>query len=675
MGKGNKQTTTQTSNSTQSTAIDPVIQQQAYQNLNTANQVASNYQPVFQQAPAGFTPDQQAAFEAARSAGTAGQGTINSAISGAQSAMGYKPLEVGGNGAVTPQMISGTYSYDPAKMNAALIQGVPGYEAAQAQAAGYNAVNAGPASTYSADSTTAARLNRGDIRDVSAGNTLDKLPSYQDKFNGFSQGVIDSTLNDLNRARIMSMQNSDAAAARAGAWGSRRDILDAETNRAFADAAARASADLRQQGFQTGVNALQNDLSRQSQADLANQGADTNVFTANANLDQATRLANLDAANAAKRYGADAANQINLANQAAANQAAAFGAQASNAAAAQNAAAQNEAAQFNRGLQFSAQQANQNALNNASQFNSNAANQAGQFNANIGLNQAQANQNAFNQTAQFNAQQNQQAQAQNAANGLSAANLGLNASQTLGNLGQVQTNNAYNNAAILNQIGTQQQALNQAGQNVAYQNAVAQQQAPIAALGIQQSGLSATPYGTTTTGTGNSTTLQLTQPGIGASIGQALQTAAGIAGTVMGIPGVGKAVTGLMGGSNPAYNYNAYDAGGLPIRGLTPAGVGNMSPITLSDKRLKTNIQPIKDPIQAVKRLNGVTYDWKSNLGMGMPQGHDAGLIAQDVRKAVPEAAGMIGNAMAYRPQPILGLMVEAVKELDRKKVSKGARA
>lgn len=49
-----------------------------------------------------------------------------------------------------------------------------------------------------------------------------------------------------------------------------------------------------------------------------------------------------------------------------------------------------------------------------------------------------------------------------------------------------------------------------------------------------------------------------------------------------------------------------------------------------SDKRLKENIKPIEKPLEAIEKLNGVTYDWKANGKSSI------GVIAQDVQKVHP---------------------------------------
>jgi hypothetical protein len=87
------------------------------------------------------------------------------------------------------------------------------------------------------------------------------------------------------------------------------------------------------------------------------------------------------------------------------------------------------------------------------------------------------------------------------------------------------------------------------------------------------------------------------------------------------------------------------------------------STVVASDKNLKDNIQNIENPIEKIKQLNGVTFDWKRN---GKPSG---GIIAQDVDVAMPSLVsetedlekGLSHKTVDYNG--IIGLLVETVKE------------
>ena len=90
------------------------------------------------------------------------------------------------------------------------------------------------------------RLNT--LAGKSAPSLLDTdIGAYQ---NPFQTQVIDNTLGDLNRARQMQIQSDqDAAIGRGAFGGSRSALLEAETNRNFADRAGNIAADLRSRGF------------------------------------------------------------------------------------------------------------------------------------------------------------------------------------------------------------------------------------------------------------------------------------------------------------------------------------------------------------------------------------------------------------------------------------------
>lgn len=615
MGKGNSQKQTQTTQQqgTSSTALDPVVQQQAYQNLNNANNVASNYNAPLQQAPAGFTGDQLAGQQMASQQAQSGTGnsTLNSAITGAQGVTSFQPSQVGINGygaqGYTGATVNPTQGYNASQTG----------DASQASATGYNAASATNPLGYQATNSTAAQLAPGTVQNVSGPNSTAQLSQYLSAVDpSYQSSVIDPTLQALNKSRIMALQGTDAQAAQAGAFGGdRQGIADAQTNQNFADQAAQTAANLNLQKFGAATNLLQNDQGLGQQAALANQSTGLQAGTTNANLQQQTGLSNQGYQNQASQFGANAGNTFTLANQNAQNQAQQFAAQQQNQASLQNAAAQNQiqlantqaqnqALQFGSGQGLQAQLANQGSLNQAGQFNATAGNQAGQFNAQATTAAQQANQQA----------------------GLTGAGLNLSGANALAGQAGQQQQMGFNNASVLQQQGLTQQQQAQNAQNIAYQNAQTQNQNPLTQLGIQQSALGLTPYGTTTNTSGsvNSNGTVTNNPGLGTQI----------------LQGVGGALT--LGGLGQGI-YNA------------------------SDERLKTNISPMKfgstptGAMGAINKMKGVTYNWK---GTGAP---DMGLVAQDVQRAAPGAVKTIGGVKHISTPAMHGLLVEGMKQLDRK--------
>jgi hypothetical protein len=97
------------------------------------------------------------------------------------------------------------------------------------------------------------------------------LNEYQ---NQYTDEVIDTTLYDMERQRLMAMNDIAGAAQSGGAFGnSRHALLEAETNRAFADEFGQISAQLRDQGFTNSQQAFMDDSALQQQGDVYNQAA------------------------------------------------------------------------------------------------------------------------------------------------------------------------------------------------------------------------------------------------------------------------------------------------------------------------------------------------------------------------------------------------------------------
>lgn len=88
-----------------------------------------------------------------------------------------------------------------------------------------------------------------------------------------------------------------------------------------------------------------------------------------------------------------------------------------------------------------------------------------------------------------------------------------------------------------------------------------------------------------------------------------------------------------------------------------------------SDERLKTNIALIENALTKVTLLRGVEFTWdeatKEHHGY---EGKDTGVIAQDVAQVLPEVVQVRDNGyMAVKYEKMIGLLIEAIKELNAK--------
>jgi len=92
---------------------------------------------------------------------------------------------------------------------------------------------------------------------------------------------------------------------------------------------------------------------------------------------------------------------------------------------------------------------------------------------------------------------------------------------------------------------------------------------------------------------------------------------------------------------------------------------GDITAFFTSDQRLKDNITPIENSLSKIESISGNTYDWNEKSGK---EGHDVGVIAQEVLEILPEAVTTRDNGyLAVDYQKIVPLLVEAVKELSSK--------
>lgn len=93
--------------------------------------------------------------------------------------------------------------------------------------------------------------------------------------------------------------------------------------------------------------------------------------------------------------------------------------------------------------------------------------------------------------------------------------------------------------------------------------------------------------------------------------------------------------------------------------------------VSTSDQRLKSNIEEITGSLDKLKKLTGYTYDKRSDLTPNEHTytSHEAGLIAQEVQKVLPEAVTSSGDEslLAVNSYAVQALQINATKELDAK--------
>ncbi|MFA7405894.1 MAG: tail fiber domain-containing protein, partial [Pelobacteraceae bacterium] len=100
---------------------------------------------------------------------------------------------------------------------------------------------------------------------------------------------------------------------------------------------------------------------------------------------------------------------------------------------------------------------------------------------------------------------------------------------------------------------------------------------------------------------------------------------------------------------------------------LDVAGVARISgTVYASDIRFKKNLAPISNPLENVLKLDGVSYEWKTDefKEKGFPNGRHYGVIAQETEKILPDVVNTSADGtktVAYTE--IIPVLIEAIKE------------
>jgi hypothetical protein len=83
-----------------------------------------------------------------------------------------------------------------------------------------------------------------------------------------------------------------------------------------------------------------------------------------------------------------------------------------------------------------------------------------------------------------------------------------------------------------------------------------------------------------------------------------------------------------------------------------------------SDIRFKKNTTPIQDALFKIQQLQGIEFDWIPNQEHHGYEGHDVGVIAQEVEKVLPEVVITRDSGyMAVKYEKMIPLLIEGIKE------------
>jgi hypothetical protein len=118
--------------------------------------------------------------------------------------------------------------------------------------------------------------------------------------------------------------------------------------------------------------------------------------------------------------------------------------------------------------------------------------------------------------------------------------------------------------------------------------------------------------------------------------------------------------------------FTVSDISGIPILSVNSLGTvtvddtlhvtGDVIAYYASDKRLKDNIKPIENAIDKIKMIGGYEFDWNSKSINN--NGHDVGVIAQEIEEVLPELVGTRGDGYkGVKYEKLTALLIEAIKD------------
>jgi hypothetical protein len=662
------------------TEIDPRIYDSVLRNLQFAEEVSAiPYEPYRGMMVAPFTRDymegEAATRRIAREGGFVPE--VEAAARSAQALMGYQPERISA-GQIGTQFgardIGASLAGGPERVAAGAIGTTFGAAPIGAERVGA-ALGRGPerisagrvGTTFAPGQVSAGRVGTTfGAREISAPGAAPtaQAAGFLDQdlgryINPYEAAVTQAGLEDISRAEEQARGTRSARATAARAFGGSRAAIEEgiaageaarERNRfvaeqrarGFREAAALREADVgREQAVRlSNQNAAQNVIELAQRGEITNQQRDLELArlgltgeTTNVQAGLEAARANQQAQQDAQRLGltaettnVQAALEAERANQQAVQDYMRMGLTAEEA----NQRAMMDAAGRNQQAELEAQRLGSTAqqFNVEQQMRAGLSNQqAVQDYMRMGLSAEEANQRAMldaqrmgSTAQQFNVQTGMEAARANQATGLQGAEFRLRAGGDLAGYGQTALANRYESGRAMMGLGTQQQNLYQQFLNAQREEDLRRQEFPLRQLAIRQGAVSASPYNVTQTGT----------------------------------------VTG---------RQSPFDIG-MRFASMIPMGG---APTPGSDERMKRNIGGIKNPLDKVRRLKGIEFEWENGYGEneGEDKGgeEDMGMSAQSVERAMPEAVSRreSDDMRQYDLPQVVGLLTEAVKELDKK--------
>jgi len=117
--------------------------------------------------------------------------------------------------------------------------------------------------------------------------------------------------------------------------------------------------------------------------------------------------------------------------------------------------------------------------------------------------------------------------------------------------------------------------------------------------------------------------------------------------------------------SNPQFNALLVGTGTPPTTAGLIRATNDVIAFYGSDERLKENITPIENSLDILKQINGYYFDWKEMPGVHENEGHDIGVIAQEIDAVLPEIVTTRDNGyMAVKYEKLVALLIQTNKEL-----------
>jgi hypothetical protein len=127
----------------------------------------------------------------------------------------------------------------------------------------------------------------------------------------------------------------------------------------------------------------------------------------------------------------------------------------------------------------------------------------------------------------------------------------------------------------------------------------------------------------------------------------------------------------VTGSTHYIYGNTSFYSGSISVGNITGSNIigridasNDVVAFSTSDARLKNNVKPIENALDKLDKIGGYTFDWNNQVEIHGYEGHDIGVIAQEIESILPETVTTRDNGYkAVKYEKLTAFLIQVNKE------------